>query len=488
MAHDAVVIGSGVAGMTAGIILAKAGRKVLVLEQHRTAGGLMSSFVRDGRHFSVGVHSIGAARQGQLLWRYLKYLGVLERIRLVRMDPEGFEEYCFPGMSFRVPCGIEAFRSRLLDRFPGERPAVDRFLGDLQRTVDVFPLYNLAAGVDRPPSDLQRESLAAYLDRLTASTELKAVLSACNPRYGISPAECPTYVHFLVLDSYLKSSWRVDEAHRPLARAFEESLRECGGGLRCGARVAAIECSERVALGVRLDDGEFLSARTVIFTGNPKLLPALCGNGLRPAFRQRLEDALETPGVFGAAIAWKSPDCGLADRDVFLYSAWDTRVPYGQKLLADGGLPQMVYCAAAPRTHNGSFAVMGLCALSIDELAPWAESRGDSRPPEYARAKRWVAERMLAAMRSRWPGAADPEILDTFTSLTVRDYTLTPSGSAYGLRLARVAPATRIEGLLLAGQSIVLPGVVGTLISAVDACGAVLGRAELVGRIARETA
>src|SRR5665648_248385 len=110
MEPDTVIIGSGVSGLTAALILAKEGRRVLVLEQHSRPGGLMQNFRRGSLVFPTGVHRLGALDKGQILWRYFKYLGVLDNLDLVRMSPEGFEEYCFPGLRFRVPHGHEAFR------------------------------------------------------------------------------------------------------------------------------------------------------------------------------------------------------------------------------------------------------------------------------------------------------------------------------------------------------------------------------------------
>ena len=76
----------------------------------------------------------------------------------------------------------------------------------------------------------------------------------------------------------------------------------------------------------------------------------------------------------------------------------------------------------------------------------------------------------------------------------MRYHTLSPVGSAYGLRKStrpglsgRISTATRVRGLVIAGQSIVLPGVVGTVIGSVDACTSIVGRRGLVERIARET-
>jgi all-trans-retinol 13,14-reductase len=56
---DAIVIGSGMGGLSCAAALAKTGHRVLVLEQHHTLGGLTQTFLRSGFRFNVGMHYIG---------------------------------------------------------------------------------------------------------------------------------------------------------------------------------------------------------------------------------------------------------------------------------------------------------------------------------------------------------------------------------------------------------------------------------------------
>ena len=89
---DTIVIGSGLGGLSAATRLAKAGLRVLVLEQHVFAGGYAHHFLRKVKgtdivyDFDVALHQTGDLKPGRSMHRYLSELGVLDRIGLNSFD------------------------------------------------------------------------------------------------------------------------------------------------------------------------------------------------------------------------------------------------------------------------------------------------------------------------------------------------------------------------------------------------------------------
>src|SRR4051812_45500356 len=70
-AWDYVVVGSGMGGMTCAALLAKLGRRVLVLEQHYVPGGFTHTFKRKRWTWDVGVHAVGEVTERAVLGRIL---------------------------------------------------------------------------------------------------------------------------------------------------------------------------------------------------------------------------------------------------------------------------------------------------------------------------------------------------------------------------------------------------------------------------------
>ncbi|MBF1605504.1 MAG: FAD-dependent oxidoreductase, partial [Prevotella shahii] len=84
--NDIIIIGGGLGGLTTGALLAKEGRKVTVLEKNNIVGGGLQNFTRKGILFDTGMHMLGGFRPGQTLYRICQHLGIMQKLKLKRVD------------------------------------------------------------------------------------------------------------------------------------------------------------------------------------------------------------------------------------------------------------------------------------------------------------------------------------------------------------------------------------------------------------------
>src|SRR5690606_32940889 len=208
---DIVIIGSGLGGLVSANILSKEGMSVLVLEKNQQFGGNLQTFSRDKCIFDTGVHYIGGLDTGQNLHKYFHYLGILDLLKIKKMDLDGLDLVTFDNDPNEYPYaqGSENFVRQLSAFFPGEEENIRAFYQKMKDACDHFPLYRL----DSNNTYVSQESLFSQkadqvIKDSTRNPKLRAVLAGTNFLYAGIEDKTPFYVHALSINSYIESAWR----------------------------------------------------------------------------------------------------------------------------------------------------------------------------------------------------------------------------------------------------------------------------------------
>jgi phytoene dehydrogenase-like protein len=466
--EKALVIGSGIGGMSTGIILARLGFDVTVLEKNRQPGGMMRSYVRQGVHCNVGVHYLGALDEGQVLRRCFDYLGITADLPLVRMGVDGpVDRYLFsdPDLgiaTFDVPAGFEAYEAALGAAFPDQGRQIEALMALLRRSAGQFEHLDFLYSSEPAKHWIeQTEPLGDIFGKLGCRPGLRAVFGLPSVLIGVPPAACPQFFHTMTLASYLFSAWRLGSNGAHLADVCAGRLTALGGTVRTGDAVAGIRTADGCVQGVTLASGERIDAALVVGTLHPKaMVQLLPPESLKPSYRQRILGLTDTRAM--TAVHALVPVGRQPALEHNLYAIQTDAV---------GDVSDLVYLQLRPSGLPGENLLSLITAGHEAAWEPWRQTVSGRRGGEYRQAKEDFAGRLIDRAERIIGPLGDARVLDVSTPLTTRDWVASPGGSAYGVMRstdqmlsAALLNRTSLRGLYLAGQSVLAPGILGTIL------------------------
>ncbi len=497
---DVAIIGSGLGGLECGYILAKEGYKVCILEKNRQFGGNLQIFVRDRAIFDTGIHYIGGLAEGQNLNRYFKYFGLMDKLKLKRMDMDGFDVISFSGheKEYRHAQGYENFIEVLSKDFPKERKAIIAYCDKIREITQQFPLYNLRVGEkDILNTKIFEINARDYINSVTGDVMLQNVLAGSNPLYAGNGDKTPLYVHALVVNTYIESSWKCVDGGSQIATILVKSFKNMGGMIRNYSRVSKIMCEEGKAQYAELENGEKIFAKTFISNIPPvDTLELLENSKIRPAYRHRINELNNTISVFTLNLVMKEQSFPYLNHNIYHFKKKDVwnEIHYNEN---EWPTSYALFTPYLSRSEKFAESIALMSYMKFDDVKKWAHTKHTipkeqtGRGSEYDEFKLRKSEKLIDLIEEKFPDIRG-KIKSHYAStpLTFRDYIGVRDGSLYGIEKdagdplkSFISPRLKVENILLTGQNLNMHGVLGVTVGAVLTCSQLLGTEYLLKKI-----
>lgn len=497
--YDVVIIGSGLGGLVSANILAREGYSVCVLEKNNQYGGNLQIFVRDKSIFDTGVHYIGGLEKGQNLYQYFNYLGIMDGLKLKKMDSlydkitfdDDETEYCHAQ-------GYENFKAELLKNFPEEKEAIQQYIDKIIDTCNNFPLYNLKLGSSYYKNNEMLSLLGKdFLDKITDNKKLKAVMMGSNLLYAGDGFRTPFYVHALAISSYIESSYRCLNGGSQIAKLLVKNYRKNGGAIFKYKQVVKLAFEEEKLTTAVLKDGTHIKADIFISNVDPKqTIKLLNGRGLRKSYIKRVEGIETIISAFCVYLVFKPNTFKYLNHNYYHFKTPEK--VWSAQRYTEESWPEAYMVSLSTNNLNQQYAenMTLITYMDFDDVKPWEDTYNtvtdkSSRGETYEEFKARKTEKLLKEVEKKFPNIRECiQSVHTATPLSYRDYIGVSRGSMYGFvkdannpMKSFLSPKTKLPNLYFTGQSLNMHGMLGVTISGVVTCSEILGREYLLNKI-----
>ena len=421
---DAIVIGSGAAGLTCATTLASAGLRVVLLEKNEWVGGYAHGFGQDGFYWDHGGHIFLGYQLGGQARTVFQRLGLDQHLEML---PDKHDYQCvFPDESLAIPADLTEAADILAERFPEERDGIvkvlltmERMIDDVNRFVPSFRVSTrpgqrhwldpvmeqfqrptvgkvasrLAAALGGPGSTLlkyQPRTLRDLLDEHLRDPRLKAYFSMLSAGIGEGPATLSAVIAGVFFVHSLRTMWMPRGGFARLAESLAGLFEERGGRIELGAEVRRVIVQDGHTTGVETADGrQFLADAVVSAADARQTLLHMVDEPYVPAeLRQRVASMALTPSIFqvqlGVDMDLPRSRQGLK-RLNFMYASDD--IDQGMASFAQGNVDEAAFFVYVATFHQPEMAPPGKHSVKLE-----AYTRLGARGIDWERDKHRLAD------------------------------------------------------------------------------------------------
>ena len=490
--YDIIIIGSGLGGLECGVILSKEGYNVCVVEKNPLFGGCFQTYQRKGNLFDTGIHYIGSLDEGQIMNQYFRYFGIMDKLKIKRLDDVTFDEIYYKSNAYSYAMGHSRFIETLCQSFPNERANLKRYTGQLQEVGNLISVDHLKKGtIAVEGMKYFCTSAAGLIAEITPNPILQNVLAGSALLYGGLKDVSTFYQHAMINNSYIEGAYRFVDGSMQVSRELINVIRTNGGTVLSNSEVTRIIVENEKVQGVVINGEERLESDYVISNIHPKRTLEILDKSrcIKNAYMTRINSLENTYGIFTLYLVMKQGSYPYLNRNLYLHGnndVWYDRLQYPGRTTNC-----MISMQASSENSQHARVISILTPMYMDELTAWKDTKPEHRGDSYRQFKREKAQQVLQFIREQGIELESCiEEIHATTPLSYRDYTGTEDGSAYGIikdykcpQIGFVSTKTRLGNLFLTGQNLNVHGALGVTLTAMLTCADFLGSEYLAKKV-----
>ena len=504
--YDTIIIGSGVGGLTTAVFLAKAGKKVLVLEKHYVPGGFTHTFKRKKFEWDVGVHYVGQVNLKDNLMR--KAFDYLSDGKLKWADMgEIYDQTIIEGAIYNFKKGRENQINQMIDYFPKEEKAIRAYYSLVkniganyttffsERTMPFWLSKTIGYFMRRKFYAYSQKTTAEVLHSLNCSEKLIAVLCAQCGNYGLSPNESSFAIHGMIVEHFIEGgNYPVGGAssiHKKLIDVIEANK----GIVAIKADVKNIIIENNKAIGVEMSNGDKLYSKTVVSNAGAhntfnKLISKCIQKEENTTNLNKIKPSVSHVCIYVGLNA-SDEELNLPKHNIWLFDNYQIDKSQAHHLKTKNSPSPISYIsfpsAKDPdwqKKHPGTSTIQVLGSFPYEWMKEWEEGKWQKRGEEYEKKKEEIKNDLLGKLLKTLPQLKDKiEICELSTPLSTKHFSNYSNGEIYGLEhtparfnLMQLRAKTNYKNLFLTGQDIVCVGVGAAMFSGLITSVAILKR------------
>lgn len=427
----------------------------------------MQSYQRGRLSFDTGLHYIGGLAEGQQLHSIFSHLGLM-KLPWVRLDADGFDRVTIGHQTFPMAEGYNHFARTLSEYFPKEKEGLRKYV-ELMRHL---------------PSMEEIGPVNAYgwMKSLFRDSLLINVLSGSAIKMELRRESLPLFTFAHGMSSYIGSSWRLRGGGHLIVNALVDDINRMGGKVVCHAEVNKLEEKDGRIVAARCSKGDVYEGDVFISDVHPQVTFGWLDESkvIKNMFRRRINAMENSTGILTVSLVLKKGVLPYFNHNKYYY-----RKPNVWTFSEDvGGVGGVMVSCRVPEEGDYARQIDLMTPVSWKLFEAWEHTTVGHRGETYDMLKNHLADECIHLAERVVPELGSMvEKRYISTPLTYRDYTLSPCGSAYGVRkdcrnilMTTLSPRTSIPNLLLTGQSLMLHGVEGVTMTALQTCGELLGK------------